>query len=1075
MEHKLIIKSKFIVPQLPEGVLITNRIRELGIEKYRVVSVVAPAGYGKTTAILASLCRRENLHWYRMDKEDSRLPIFYAHFLEALFGRVRKQEPESLQYFRSLSDLSQTYDLLNAAVCQDAWALFGKRIKKTRYLVLDDFHYASESEHIVQTIRYFLANMPPNLHFILISRTETGVLDGVQGLKGDALCLSAKELSFSEAEIGTYMKQHGLRLPPEMASVIYQNTEGWISGVVLIGSMATRLGPEEIGELLRPFGSENILARFFKAEVLRGLSAETIRCISIMATLEEFTVSDLETVFKMPEARTVVSYCEKTNLFLQKTVSDSETYRFHSLFRSFLLGLRNEHFCREEVEDLHIKACKLCLASGNYGGAVRHLLSANRMEDAVRLLCLHGRNMLDAGMGEHLKMLIEELPESVVVQNPYLSFYYGFVIVSTDFEQSCACLRRAIRIFEKMENADMQVQVMGVLFTAYAQRNDVVMIRQLVSEFGQLDEKIKSDEVRGTLLACRLGMAAFDENFQEGLALSQELESYILSDIWRYGINNFRTMIHYRLGNLAKGKRMIEKNLAMPIVRNNDQWKILSLVFCQNIAYYMGDWSWSAWVRNELLGLGEKYGSGYALGFGKKDAALARYIAHDIDQAVELINASAAHFRDYRNDAHVCRSVLYKNLWLLEKHSALVNPSEVLEACDFLVNAPVGQGFAETAQSFAGVILRETGDYEHAETLLLASFETSSRKQTLQSMAGTAMHLAKLYYDLNDHDKGDLYLRTFITITSSNRYVAFYDLFFPTLIEMAAYCVVKDMYADYAAELIEHYYGEKAKRYLLQKAAKLCSAKEAKLFASKFGGTTKSGTIIRVSMLGGFRVQIGCNEIPDTEWKTRKIQGILKYLLLNRDRFIHKEFLTELFWPDTDGKAAMASMNVAMYELRRVLSAYGLALDDKSPLICDHGNGYEIVSSDCLEIDADKFVRLYDVYTLYSSGGGDVRSVLTQLVDLYTGELLPQDIYEDWTMVERERIKSMFLSAAHRLTKIYMDEGSFGDAETLLSKALTADAYNEHTRRMLADLYRQTGRTNAAQEIINAFGRGVEK
>jgi len=69
----------------------------------------------------------------------------------------------------------------------------------------------------------------------------------------------------------------------------------------------------------------------------------------------------------------------------------------------------------------------------------------------------------------------------------------------------------------------------------------------------------------------------------------------------------------------------------------------------------------------------------------------------------------------------------------------------------------------------------------------------------------------------------------------------------------------------------------------------------------------------------------------------------------------------------------------------------------------------------------------------------------------------------------------MFLSAAHRLTKIYMDEGSFGDAETLLSKALTADAYNEHTRRMLADLYRQTGRTNAAQEIINAFGRGVEK
>ena len=405
----------------------------------------------------------------------------------------------------------------------------------------------------------------------------------------------------------------------------------------------------------------------------------------------------------------------------------------------------------------------------------------------------------------------------------------------------------------------------------------------------------------------------------------------------------------------------------------------------------------------------------------------------------------------------------------------MVNPAEVLEACDFLANAPVGQGFAETAQSFAGAILRETGDYERAETLLLASYETSSQKKALQSMAGTAMHLAKLYYDLRDHAKGDLYLKTFITIACSHRYVVFYDLFFPTLIEMAAYCVVKDMHADYAARLVERYYGEQAKQYLLQKAAKLCTTGEAKLFASEFGGTTDNGTMIRVSMLGGFRVQIGHSVIPDTEWKTRKIQGILKYLLLNRDRFVHKEFLTELFWPGTDSKAAIASMNVAMYELRRVLSAHGLALDNESPLIHDRGNGYEVVSSGYLEIDADKLEQLYDVYTLYNSSGGDVRPVLTQLVDLYAGELLPQDIYEDWTMVERERIKFMFLNAAHRLAKIYMNEGSFGDAEALLSKALTADAYNEHTCYMLADLYRQTGRPNAAQEIRNAFGQGIEE
>jgi len=115
------------------------------------------------------------------------------------------------------------------------------------------------------------------------------------------------------------------------------------------------------------------------------------------------------------------------------------------------------------------------------------------------------------------------------------------------------------------------------------------------------------------------------------------------------------------------------------------------------------------------------------------------------------------------------------------------------------------------------------------------------------------------------------------------------------------------------------------------------------------------------------------------------------------------------------------------------------------------------------------------VYTLYSARGGDVRPVLTQLVDLYTGELLPQDIYEDWTILERERINSMFLSAAHRLADIYMEEGAFGAAEALLSKALAADAYSEQTCCRLADLYRQTGRPNAAQEITGAFGRALEE
>lgn len=1075
MDVHPILKSKVTVPQLPAGVLVSSRIKALDIEGYRVVSIVAPAGYGKTTAILASVGGSANLHWYRLEKEDARLPIFYAHLLESLFGRVKKQEPESVKFLRSVSDVSQKYELINAAICQDVWAIYGGKVQKRRHIVFDDSHHIMENEQIIRTMRYLIMNMPQNMHVIIASRKDTGIFDGAQGLSGGVRFLTEKELRFSEEEVAQYMKQRGLTLPPGTAARVCGGTEGWISGVVLVSNLIGRLGAHNIEAVFQKGGEKNEIFRYFLTEMLQDLAPENIRAMALMATPEEFSVADAEAAFGIRNVQAILEYCEKRNLFIQKTISGSTTYRFHSMFRNFLLGLRDESFSPEEIDALNIRASGYYLAGGDCIRAIRHMLQARRMDEAVRLLCQNGKTMLDAGLGEHLKMLIEELPAQIVEGNPYLSFFYGFTIVSSEFERSCSFLQNAIRLFERQGNTDMQVQVIGVLFTAFAQRNDVAMIRKLVADCERLDERIKSRDVRGTLLACRLGRAAFDEDLEEGLFVYEELKQYKLTDIWRYGVNNFLCMIHYRLGDLAKGKKFVEENLKMPLVQRNDQWKILNMVFCHILAFYMGDGEWAAWTRNELLSLGEKYGSGYALGFGKRDAAIARYIAHDVDHSVELMGISAQYFKDYRNDAHVHRSVLYKNLWLLEKHADLINLSEVMDACAWLVRAPVGQGFAETAQSFAGIILRETGHYGKAEELLLASFQTSSAKKSLQAMAGTAMHLAKLYYDLKDHARGDRYLKTFITLSFENRYVMYYDLFFPTLVEMAAFCVVKGMQADYAAGLVRRYYGEEAARRLIEQPARLCSPKEARFFTGRFGESEISKKAIKITMLGGFTVRIGEEEIRGSEWKTRKIQGILKYLLLKRNQFVSKETLADVFWPDAGGKAAMASVNVALYELRRVLSSHGETFEDEYPLIRDRGNDFEITSSDRLEVDCDRFMKLHSVYKLYESGGGDIKSVLAEIVHLYTGDLLPQDVYEDWTYLPREHMKSMFLEAAHRLAELYVAEGTFDEAEALLIRNLTAGPYDETACAMLVSLYDQTGRKSAALNLSRNFSKRLEE
>ena len=1071
MEVRPVLKSKISVPRLPEGALVSERIKGLGIDRHRAVSVMAPAGYGKTTAVLAALEQYAGLHWYRLEQEDARLSFFYANLLESLFGRTRGRELESVQYFRSMADVEREYEPLNAVICQDVSAAFGD--KRKRFVVFDDFHHVMGNERIVQSMRYFIANMPQNVHLVILSRRDTGVFDGAQGL-GDVLFLTERQLCFSEEEIAQYMKDRGLVLPPGMAARVLDSTEGWISGIILLANLIGRLGTQDVESFFQAAGGKSETFRFFLAEVMQGLSPESIRTIALLSTLDEFRIAEAEAALGIKSARSVVEYCEKTNLFLQKTGSEDVAYRFHPLFRRFLLSLREEYFSPAEIAALHVKASGYYLAAGDFVRSVRHMLLAGSTGEAIRLLCQNGKKMMDSGLGEHLKMFIEELPAPVTEGNAYLSFFYGFLIVSVEFERSCSYLYRAARLFEQAGDTDMQVQVIGVLFTAFAQRNDIARIRALVDDCKRLDETIRSDDVRATLLAVRLGRAAFDEDFEEGLALGGELRNYELNDIWRYGVNNFLCMIHYRRGDLAKGKRYIEENLKMPIVQKNDQWKILTMVFCHIVACYLDDTEWSNWVRTELLRLGEKYRSGYALGFGKRGAAFARYRAHDVDQAIEFIRASASCFEDYHNEAHVRRNAMYQNLWLAQQSPEQADLDEVRAACAYLTEAPVGQGFAETAQSIAGVILREAGQDGEAEALLLQSFRVSREKKALQSMAGTAMHLAKLYYDRKDHARADAYLSTFITLSKEHGYVTYYDLFFPTLAEMAAFCAVKGMHADYAQLLISRFFGETAARHLAENAARLCSAKAARLFICRFGTAKRDEKTIRVFLLGGFRVSIGDTPIEESEWKTRKIQGILKYLLLQRGHFVSKDLLAETFWPDAGGKAAMASLNVALYELRRVLSAHGVTFEDEFTLIRDRGGGFELMPSERLIVDADRFLRLNETYRLYESGGGDVKPILVEMVELYAGDLLPQDAYEDWAMLPREHMKSRFLDAALRLSQLYTEEGAFSEAEALLVRALAAEPYSEAACEALVRLYQSTGRESAARTVRLAFAERMK-
>ena len=140
MSASLLLKSKLLVPEIPSNALFSQRIKNLHISNKRIVVITAPSGFGKTTSVLLSFKKeREQLRWYRLEKEDSFLLVFYTHLIETLFAGKEKGSLDCFRTLSSIQNISEEYPLINAQICQDAASVFTEE-KERIYLVLDDFH-----------------------------------------------------------------------------------------------------------------------------------------------------------------------------------------------------------------------------------------------------------------------------------------------------------------------------------------------------------------------------------------------------------------------------------------------------------------------------------------------------------------------------------------------------------------------------------------------------------------------------------------------------------------------------------------------------------------------------------------------------------------------------------------------------------------------------------------------------------------------------------------------------------------------------------------------------------------------
>jgi len=209
-----------------------------------------------------------------------------------------------------------------------------------------------------------------------------------------------------------------------------------------------------------------------------------------------------------------------------------------------------------------------------------------------------------------------------------------------------------------------------------------------------------------------------------------------------------------------------------------------------------------------------------------------------------------------------------------------------------------------------------------------------------------------------------------------------------------------------------------------------------------------SGEPLRVKLLGDFTVRVGSRTIDHGEWRLRKAAALVKLLALAPDHRLHREQVMDRLWPQLEKRAASNNLRRTLHATRQALdpaeSLRYLASEEGWLVLCPEG---------ALWVDVDSFEEAA-VTARREREPAAYRSAL----DLYAGELLPEDRYEEWSEECRQELQRLNLALLVELADIYEARGEYGPAIEAMSSVTAEEPSREEAHAGLMRLYALSGR-----------------
>jgi LuxR family transcriptional regulator, maltose regulon positive regulatory protein len=372
-ELALLLDAKYSVPRPRSGAVsrgdLVKTARSSGC---RLVAITAPAGYGKS-AFLAEWAAREDrpVAWLSLDRFDDDP----ATLLASLASAYCRADLGGGDLFSDIRGAGAP--VLSRAAPRLAAAFRASPVPFV--LMLDDLHEL-RSPACQDVLGLVISAIPEGSQLAAASRDEQTQLPRLRAA-ADALEVGAGDLALDAAGAQQIFANARVSVAPEQTAAVTERTEGWPTGLYL----AALIARQSDGPAPTFTGEDRYVADYLQREALAQQPKAIQRFLRRTAVLDQLCAPLCESVLRSSAAAAQLRQVEARSLFLTPLDREREWYRYHQLFREFLLGeLRRIE--PDIVATLHERAADWYESNDLPALAVEHLLQTTDGDRTVHLV-----------------------------------------------------------------------------------------------------------------------------------------------------------------------------------------------------------------------------------------------------------------------------------------------------------------------------------------------------------------------------------------------------------------------------------------------------------------------------------------------------------------------------------------------------------------------------------------------------------------------------------------------------------------------------------------------------------------